>query len=75
MWTGGKQQIRVLDSYIRGVGSNSPIPFEEYYEKVCIGMKRPLLKVVGFDTKREVFLSQTITNNKTKEAKNEIKSA
>ena len=75
LWTGGKQQIRVLDSYIRGVGSNSPIPFEEYYEKVCIGMKRPLLKVVGFDTKREVFLSQTITNNKTKEAKNEIKSA
>lgn len=46
LWTGGKQQIRVLDPYIRGIGSNYPIPFEEYYNKVCIGMKRPLLKIV-----------------------------
>lgn len=75
VWAGRKQQVRVLDPYIRGVGSNYPIPFEEYYNKVCIGMKRPLLKIVWFDTKREVFLNQTIADHSMEEVKKNSKIA
>lgn len=68
-WTWNK--IRVLDSYIKWVWSIKPIPFEEYYNKVCIWMKRPLLGIYWFDTKREVFKEEDILADNTKQAKQE----